>query len=194
MSGTIGAGVGSEKPFKVAMAKEFLQNEFSSEKIDMEVLRADSGVSEMPRTIGEAVEGASNRSRNAVSGDNNRHFGVGLEGGVFFQDDGSMGLIEAAAISIKLSDTGIYTESGVSDFVKMPEGFADRVRNGELLGNVVQDYFRKRGRGISIEEIQENGSAYYFTNPSVTRHEMMTQALKSALGKLEEGLSEDTPV
>jgi len=130
MSGIVEGSVGSEKQFKVELAREFLQHEFSSELISLAVARADSGVSETPTSVDECRQGACTRSLLSLSTNKFGHIGIGLEGGVFPDRENLLYVIEAAAISIKMNETEFYTESGVSEGVKLPNKIIEAVKTG----------------------------------------------------------------
>ena len=187
MGGSIEMSVGSERAFKVELAKKFLDAEFRDENINASAYNIESKVSETPTSIPETVAGAENRAQEVLEQNPQAHFGVGLEGGTY-EEEGILYLVEAAAISINIGEGNCYTESGVSNPVALPQEIRDAFESGEFLSTITQQYPESQGVEVTIEDIQKNGTAYYFTQPPITRNEMMTQALEVAMEKLDEGL------
>lgn len=192
MSGIIKLGVGTEKPFKIDIATKILANEFNTEEIKVSSYKTESGVAETPTSLEETVRGACNRAELVLNNSPQTHFGVGLEGGVYF-DGNSFYLIEAAAISIKMGEGFCYTESGVSEAVELPQEMIPNIKNGVPLSAVTLEYLKSIHIEVTIDDIQKNGTAFYLTQEQITRDSMMTQALNSAVMKLDRGLEARKP-
>lgn len=96
-------------------------------------IKAPSGVSDMPLSDAECIEGAKNRAIYALK-NSTTDLGVGLEGGVMMMPDGMM-LVGWVAIIDRNNTCGL----GSSARIPLPEFIAERVRNGEELGPVMDD-------------------------------------------------------
>jgi len=176
--------VGSPKQFKIDNANLFFLNEFLGDNVVTYGVEVNSGVPEMPLSKDSTIQGAINRSKKSLQ--NNSHFGVGLEGGVFQDDSKKMYLFEAAAITINTGDP--YTEFGTSTPFELPSEIVEALSNGGLLGIATQKYFGDKGMQIVIEDIHKNGANYYLSNGEVTRASMIQEALNIAMEKLDKGL------
>lgn len=186
MSGEIKLTVGSLKEFKIENGRLFLAGQFVGNGINGVGADIKSQVDDQPRSIETTIQGAMNRSVGATNY-KNTHFGFGLEGGVFFDNETDMPfLIEVAAITIKTGDP--YTQVGVSNPFNLPAEFAEPLRKGILLDQITQKYFSDQDINISLDDIHKNGTAFYFSNGEISRDFMMQQALERAMDKLDNGI------
>jgi inosine/xanthosine triphosphatase len=158
--------IGSKNPAKITAVK----NSFSHQD---EVISVDvpSGVSEQPFSDEETIKGAINRAVAALK-EGNGDIGIGLEGGV---QETSHGLL--------ICNWGALVSSGRNPIIAggarlpLPEGIAIRLRAGEELGPVMEDYAQK-------ENVRkQEGAVGIFTNGMVNRSEMFTHVMNLLVGQ-----------
>lgn len=161
-------GVGSTNPVKV----EATERAFSVvSNVSVEGTAVSSGVREQPRGEGETITGAENRARNALDADG-YDLGVGLEGGVAEVEEASgLFVIMWGAVT-----DGRTLERGAGPRLRLPGSIADRVRDGEELGPVLDDAL-DRG-GVKREE----GAAGVLTGNVIDRRSALRHAIAGALG------------
>lgn len=160
--------IGSNNPAKINAVQNAFQDNHEFLPFD-----APSEVSNMPFSDEETIKGAINRAENALKmgqGD----MGIGLEGGV---QETSFGLILCnwGALAIKGHPTLIAGGARIL----LPEEIATRLRNGEELGLVMDDYTKKQN--IRKKE----GAVGVFTNGQINRVEMFTHVTKLLEGQYE---------
>ncbi|SEH38538.1 inosine/xanthosine triphosphatase [Halopenitus malekzadehii] len=166
-------GVGSGNPVKRAAVALILEG-------DIEAVAVDSGVSEQPWSHAETVRGAETRA--AAAREAGYDVGVGLEGGVS-PIDGTVGLylIMWAAI-----DDGTTVGRGAGPSVRLPDPVADRVRNDEELGPVMDDVTGRSGLA------KTDGAISVLTNGRIDRTDALASAVAGALGPIETDLYESS--
>ncbi len=74
--------VGSTNPVKISATEGAFKKIFPNEKISVVGVKVSSGVSDMPLSPEETLQGATNRAKNALQKDYEANFGVGIEGGL----------------------------------------------------------------------------------------------------------------
>ncbi len=102
--------------------------------LEFEALEVDSGVSRMPMSAKETIKGSENRAINALSS-MDAEFGVGVEGGV---EDTELGTMLCSYVTV-INKKGVRGTGGGTS-VRIPEPIARRVKAGEELGNVMDDF------------------------------------------------------
>lgn len=159
--------VGSENPVKVAATDEAI-GDLPGTTVD--AVGVDSGVPEQPTGVAETRTGATNRARRAyeVGG---YTLGVGIEGGVATFGTDDLFLIMWAAVT-----DGDRVEVAAGPSVRLPDTVAERLRNGEELGPVMDDEFDREGVARS------EGAVGILTGGSVDREEALRAAVAGALG------------
>ena len=175
-------GVGSGNPVKreateraVAAADGFGGNATT------EACPVPSGVSEQPRGTPETRAGATNRAEAVLDADRGEDggvdaagydLGVGIEGGVAeYEGSGELFLVMWAAVS-----DGDRTGVGAGPSLVLPDSIADRVRDGEELGPVMDDV-------LGESNVARNrGAAGALTAGGVDRTEALATAVSAALG------------
>jgi inosine/xanthosine triphosphatase len=160
--------IGSNNPAKIEAVKKAFQG-----SNDFYPVKSPSGVSEMPFTDEETIKGAINRAENALTigeGD----IGIGLEGGV---QETSYGLLLCNWGVIASKEYPSIIAGGAR--ILLPEEIANRLRNGEELGPVMDDYTKKQ----SIRK--KEGAVGVFTNGKINRVEMFTHLTKLLVGQYE---------
>jgi inosine/xanthosine triphosphatase len=159
--------IGSNNPAKVAAVKnafQFQQTEFLS-------LDIPSGVSEQPFSDEETIKGAINRAVGALN-KGNGDIGIGLEGGV---QETSQGLL--------LCNWGVLAAQNIDPIIAggarflLPNEIAERLRAGEELGPVMDDYAKKTN-------VRKNeGAVGIFTNGLINRSEMFSHIMNLLVGQ-----------
>jgi inosine/xanthosine triphosphatase len=159
--------IGSKNPVKVKAVKQASHGE----QYEYKIMDVSSGVSEQPFSDQETITGAINRAENALS-EGQGQIGIGLEGGVHETEHG-----------LFLCNWGALASIGESPIVAggarilLPLVVANRLRNGEKLGPVMDDYVQKQN--ISINE----GAIGVFTNGLMNRTDMFTHITQLLLGQ-----------
>ncbi len=159
--------VGSKNPVKVAAVKAA----FSRQWPECEVVgvSVDTGVSEMPMSDAECIDGARNRAQAAlVQAD--AEFGVGLEGGVNHESAGLM-LLGWVVIVRRDGAEGV----ACSAKIPLPPAIADRVMDGEELGPVMDDILQETGTA------KRGGASGALSNNLVLRQDKFAMAVAYAL-------------
>ncbi|MFB6290655.1 MAG: inosine/xanthosine triphosphatase [Candidatus Bipolaricaulia bacterium] len=160
--------VGSTNPVKLGATVEAF--ELARERVEVEKFDVQSGVSDQPTSDQEAIEGARERAKNAKA-KGEFDFGVGLEGSVADTDFGMF----LTGWSFLVNDRANYLGGGGR--LQLPEAVAERVRNGEELGPIMDEITGRSG----VKE--DEGAIGIFTGGLITRKEAYRNALIFALAK-----------
>jgi inosine/xanthosine triphosphatase len=159
--------IGSNNPAKVAAVK----NAFHYQQTEFLSLDVPSGVSEQPFSDDETIKGAINRAVGALE-KGNGEIGIGLEGGVQESPHGLL-LCNWGALASKEREPII---AGGARFL-LPEEIANRLRTGEELGPVMDDYAKQ-------ENVRKNeGAVGIFTNGLINRSEMFSHIMNLLVGQ-----------
>lgn len=164
--------VGSGNPVKVAATERVVGDLFEA---TVESVAVDSGVPDQPRGHDETVTGAENRARRAYEaarGDGPVAYGVGVEGGVAsFDAAPGLSLVMWAAVT-----DGDRVARGAGPALRLPEGVAERVRDGEELGPLLDEL-------LGTDGIKERaGAVGVFTGGAVDRESALAHAVAGAFG------------
>ncbi len=162
-------GVGSTNPVKIKATAEG----FELAGVEPEIVEIDvgSGVSEQPTTDEEAITGAKNRAEGVKNG-GNFDFSVGIEGSV---SDTEFGMF-LTGWSYLIDETGEEYIGG-GGRLELPQSIADRIREGEELGPIMDDITNQDG-------VKKGpGAIGIFTNGIITRKGAYRDALVFALAK-----------
>ncbi|SFF93951.1 inosine/xanthosine triphosphatase [Halopelagius inordinatus] len=163
--------VGSGNPVKCDATERALDD------ADVSSVPVPSGVSEQPTGIAETRTGAENRAVAALeSGDYD--FGVGIEGGVAsFEGSADLFLVMWAAVT-----DGEATGFGAGPSLRLPGRIADRIREGEELGPVMDDV-------LGTENVaKKQGAAGAFTGGRMSRTDALESAVTAAFAPFSSGL------
>ena len=138
-------------------------------------LAAASGVSEQPIGVEETMRGAVQRARTALSAVAGASWGVGLEGGVRFDDSsaeqgGGCWLFGVVAVT-----NGTRLEVGRSAELRLPPAVASRLHAGEELGPVMDELSGQHNTK------QKAGTVGLFTNGLLSRADVWQMALTLSL-------------
>ena len=166
--------VGSTNPVKLNAARVAAEKKWP----DVEIIscEVESGISEQPLSDEETRNGARNRAlaslATKIDGANEEALGIGLEGGVFTQENGE--LWSTVWVAVADIDGKIYESNGAR--FRVPEVIAKTIRAGEEMGPVVSQMFG--GRDVR----STNGAIGIITKDFVDRTEEYAAIAKMALG------------
>lgn len=161
--------VGSTNPVKVNAAKEVFSTLFDSPRV--EPSDVDSGVSDNPSTIDEAIQGARNRAFASVRG-GDVDYGVGFEGGTLEIGDT---MFTQAWCCVVDSVGRVGTAGG--EHMELPDSVAENVKSGIELGYAVDEVVGKE----NVK--QDSGAIGEFTGELTTRQEAYEHLLRMALAR-----------
>lgn len=158
--------VGSENPVKVSAVEEVFSKVFRS--VEVIPIDVNSGVSPQPLGL-DTIMGAENRAKRALEA-TGADCGVGIEGG----------LLELAGRWYNLGFVAIvdregFMGKGTSGWFELPPSFVERLRKGEELAEVVDNFFGVKGVG------RTEGAVGLLTGNRVTRKDLYTHGLYMAI-------------
>ena len=162
--------IGSANPTKVEAARRAAVKVWPGAEVI--AVAVPSGVNEQPMSDDETIRGAVNRARNALAAVSDAQIGMGVEGGV---QDTPHGLFVGgwAAVVDREGCLGI----GAGGRVLLPESIARRIRSGEELGPVMDDFSGRRN--VKHGE----GAIGIFTAGLIERTTALETALTYALAR-----------
>lgn len=159
--------IGSKNPAK----NQAVKNAFYDGSFEFISMDIPSGVNEQPFSDEETIKGAINRAVQALTqgaGD----IGIGLEGGV---QETSHGLLLCNWGALASKDFAPIIAGGAR--ILLPEEIAQRLRAGEELGPVMDDYAK-------IKNVRKHeGAIGIFTNGVINRIEMFTHIMNLLVGQ-----------
>ncbi|MFK9091144.1 DUF84 family protein [Bacillus salipaludis] len=159
--------IGSKNPAKINAVK----NSFDDQEADFVTIDIPSGVNAQPFSDEESIEGAINRAIGALK-QGNGDIGIGLEGGVHETSHGLL-LCNWGALAMTNMEPII---AGGARF-RLPEEVAARLRAGDELGPVMDEYAK-------MENVRKHeGAIGIFTNGMINRVEMFTHVTKLLVGQ-----------
>lgn len=161
----VSMSIETANPLKIeacqTVGKHFFNENFVLESFDIGVKNTIQ-----PMSDEETITWAINRAKLAIDRFNT-DYGIGIESGVRDYDNDYMFLTVWAAVIDKAGEVGL----GSGGYHKVPERFATRVRQGEELGPVIDEY-------LSIDNTkQKDETNDFLVRGSITRG----QAIKTAL-------------
>ncbi|PKR84340.1 DUF84 family protein [Heyndrickxia camelliae] len=161
--------IGSKNPAKINAVKQAFKEMHM--EVEIQPMDVASGVRAQPFSDEETIKGAVQRAKNCL---NNQEveIAVGLEGGVTESEFGLQvcnwgALVERTAAPIIAGGARII----------LPEEISSRLRTGEELGPVMDNYANKKSVG------KKEGAIGIFTNGLVTREEMFVHVMKLLIGQ-----------
>ncbi|MCR2821809.1 DUF84 family protein [Lederbergia panacisoli] len=161
--------VGSKNAAKIKAAETVLRDiGYSNELIPLD---APSNVSGMPFSDEETMKGAMNRAEYCIA-QGDVEIAIGLEGGVTETPKGLF-LINYGALAEKGKETIVAGGARIM----LPDEIAERLRAGEELGPVMEDYSKKKN--VRSKE----GAIGIFTHGMVNRDEMFMHIMKLLVGQ-----------
>lgn len=159
--------IGSKNPAKIQAVK----NTFHDGDFEFVSLDIASGVKDQPFSDEETINGAVNRAVTALQ-QGNGEIGIGLEGGV---QETSHGLLLCNWGALASTDHEPIIAGGAR--LLLPEEIAQRLRTGEELGPVMDDYAK-------MKNVRKNeGAIGIFTNGVINRIEMFTHIMNLLVGQ-----------
>lgn len=123
--------VGSPNPLKLSAARSVFSRVYPECRVSS--VSVDSGIPAQPWGDAETRAGAVHRARAALASDPSATLGVGFEGGVVEEADGSVRTCAWAAVATR--DGAVHL--GGSLALPLPAAVAARLRAGEELGHAV---------------------------------------------------------
>ena len=162
--------IGTKNKAKTAAVMSVVTPHFP--QASYEFVEVSSGVSEQPMSNEETRKGAINRAKASVSAVEGVTLGFGLEGGVY-ELDGQMYCCNWGAIALPTGE--VYSCAGAS-FI-LPEEVASRVRAGEELGPVMDDFTK------TADIRHHAGAIGIFTNGLIDRKEMFEHITTLLIGQ-----------
>jgi inosine/xanthosine triphosphatase len=166
--------IGSTNPAKVSAVKNAFQYTYT-EFISLDI---SSEVSEQPFSDEETIKGAINRAVGALN-QGNGDIGIGLEGGVQESEHGLL-LCNWGALASNRIEPII---AGGARFL-LPAEIAVRLRAGEELGPVMDDYAKKQNVR------KHEGAVGIFTNGLINRSEMFSHIMNLLIGQFHYKIAE----
>lgn len=160
--------IGSKNPTKIAAVESSFRD---YQGVEILALDVPSGVSEQPFSDEETIRGAINRATRSLQ-EGNGDIGIGLEGGVY---ETQLGLLLCNWGALALPDMKPIIAGGARFL--LPEEVASRLKAGEELGPVMDDYAKKKN--VSKQE----GAVGIFTNGMVNRASMFTHVMNLLVGQ-----------
>lgn len=161
--------IGSTNPVKINAVKAVFRKAFR--KPEFVTLEVDSSVPEQPIGDNQIMKGAIHRARK-VQKKTDSDFGVGIEGGVIKT---KFGLMSSAWCAI-VNKNGKVSLGGGMHF-HIPKKVAKRIRNGEELGPIMDDFTGRK----NVKK--QGGTIEILTQGLVTRTGAYQQLIKMALSK-----------
>ncbi|KUP05529.1 NTPase [Bacillus coahuilensis p1.1.43] len=161
--------IGSKNPAKVGAVERACRPYLTGDFYSVDV---DSGVSSQPFTDEETIQGAVNRAKKACL-HLDANMGFGLEGGV---QETSHGLFLCNWGAIYLREQQDSMIAGGARIL-LPEEIACRLRNGEELGPVMNDYSNRN------DVRSKEGAVGIFTNSLMTRGAMFEHVTTLLIGQ-----------
>ncbi|MDQ0196961.1 DUF84 family protein [Neobacillus ginsengisoli] len=159
--------IGSKNPAKITAVK----NAFSEKELEFISLDIPSGVNAQPFSDEETINGAVNRAVEALK-KGKGEIGIGLEGGV---QETKRGMLICNWGALAANDIEPIIAGGAR-FI-LPEEVAIRVRSGEELGPVMDDYAK-------IQNVRKHeGAIGIFTNGLINRVDMFTHLMNILVGQ-----------
>jgi len=157
--------IGSENPAKIAAVERVRPD------ARLTAVTVDSGVAEQPWGRAETVQGAKTRASAALK-TTDSDTAVGIEGGVTERTTpAGVWLIMWAAVT-----DGTATHFGSGPSIRLPEPVADRLRDGEELGPVLDSELDRDAVG------RQEGAIGVYTGGYVSRTEALADAVAGAFG------------
>jgi inosine/xanthosine triphosphatase len=166
--------IGSKNPAKIIAVKNSFSHQGEFVSLDI-----TSGVSEQPFSDEETIQGAINRAEGALK-QGNGDIGIGLEGGV---QETSYGLLICNWGALVTNESKPIIAGGAR--FPLPEEIAARLRAGEELGPVMEDF--SKNKNVRKQE----GAVGIFTYGMVNRSEMFTHVMNLLVGQYKRSISLD---
>ena len=175
--------VGSTNPVKINAVIQAASETWPDVKV--EGIEVESGIADQPRSDEETKQGSMNRARNVLAKasemakernqQDDTHdltLGVGLEGGVFENDQGEMW--STVWVSVADQQGNVFSSNGARFLV--PSVVANRIRQGEEMGPIIAEVVGE------YDVRSKQGMIGVITQNFVDRTEEYMSIAKMALG------------
>ncbi|WP_321175620.1 DUF84 family protein [Alkalihalobacillus trypoxylicola] len=159
--------IGTKNPAKVHAIQEL----FIKDKVIIESVEVESGVSAQPFSDEETAEGAVNRAKAALH-QTKAQLAFGLEGGVTETDGGLMLCNWGALVT---EDEQVWLASGAK--IALPFDLAEQLRRGLELGEVMGDYAN------DIDVSKKEGAIGILTGGRISRKKMFLHIAELLYGQ-----------
>jgi inosine/xanthosine triphosphatase len=176
---SIHVGIGSFNKIKIISTKNGFEKCFPAEKIEFHPFHVETGTKNMPINDQDMLLGAQIRAKNALielenillvlKEDNWQRFGVGLEGGLAFEEKINRWLLYGWVAILRHRDGQISFARTASMIV--PSFIVDKVISGQELGNITDQI-------SDLKNTREKHGAFgILTDNLFTRELSFTQAI-----------------
>ena len=164
--------LGSKNPIKYKATVLSFQQFFPNEEIIVKAVAVKSGVSDMPTSMEETIQGATNRAYRARQQIKEADFGVGIEGGLFYVN--SFWYLQAWIVIV--ANRRPYKTAAATFALPVPQQIINPIMKEHVeLEEVVKKMF-------FIEDIGEKiGFFGLATKEAVTRLDAFCHAFSAAL-------------
>lgn len=160
--------VGSTNPVKVGSARRIFAELFA--EVDVIGISVPSEVSNQPVGEAETALGALNRAKAALAA-TGADWGIGLEGGVMFDEHEACWMVNVCAVVHRDGRTSV----GKGAQFELPPVIARGVRAGGEVGHLVDDLM-----GLHNSK-QQGGAIGVLTNGLVVREDLFAHTVAAAL-------------
>ena len=161
--------IASKNPVKIKAALNGFQKMFPQEEFSSEAVSVPSGVSDQPMTNRETLQGACNRTQNAMDKHPEADFWVGIEGGVDFEEE------DLSAFAWIVVRSRERLGKGRTGTFYLPQKIRELIREGKELGEADDIVFNKSNSK------QQNGAVGLFTDNIIDRAGFYEHAVILAL-------------
>jgi len=161
--------VGSENPVKIRAVERVFKKIFVQSEV--RGVKVDSGVSCQPMSFEQSYKGALNRAEKAFKRFKQADYSLGIEAGI---ENYSFGYFTAGVVVV--IDKKRRVGKGISCQLFLPIKIINQLKKNKELGRVLEVM---TGRNIKHQE----GAFGLFTDKLITREDVYTQAVVSALGR-----------
>jgi inosine/xanthosine triphosphatase len=170
--------VGSTNKVKVEAVRELLQEYSHLKHASVEGFKADSDVSDQPKTLDETIQGAMNRARHSFNGCD---YSIGLESGLMVVPHTKSGYLDVCVCAIY---DGNEFHLGLSSAWEFPDKKVMEIIINEGLD--MSQAINKAGMTNNPNIGSEAGAIGLLTKGKVDRKEYTKQALRMALIHLDQ--------
>jgi len=171
ISPNMNIAIGTENKAKIQAVENIIREVWKD--VEFSYHQTNSLVNSQPLSDEEAIKGAINRAKQAIS-EGSANYGVGLEGTVNTNNYG-MFLHGWVAIVDKEGNFGL----GQSASVHIPKGIEQRIKKGEELGPIMRELMNDEKNSIRNNE----GTNGILTNGLYTRVKEFEDATRCALSR-----------
>lgn len=173
MNDVIRISVGTTNPAKLEAVKEILQDYPHLRGATVVGVKANSGVSDQPKSLDETITGAMNRARGVYK---ECDYSLGIESGLFPVPHTKSGYMDVCAVAIY---DGKEFHLGLSSAWEFPDPGVIRMMLDE--GMDMNQAAKKAGLTEKHAVGSEEGAIGILTKGRMTRKEYTKQALRTAL-------------